>query len=745
MNGRAERRRLLVACGIVLLAAIGHRATLFRLHRGDLDALIDANAAWYTFQHLPREMLRDHLFRSLLLLQQTPPISNLLLGVVLKWCSCPFGVAYAMIGLQTLVSVLTAVVLVHVVSVLYPRRVVLWTAIGLLFVLDTDLVVLEYNSLGQTIYGPLAMLFLLVLVDRLTVLRQANRLRDAAAAGVAMGLLVLTRSPWSLFPLPCLLLVAALARARKARAVVACLVPIVVLQGGWALKNYAVYGVLSPMTSSWSGLYATVGLQTAGFDGEYRTFLEQRAVEHDGHPEWVLAFLSGDPAVLDRLPPEIGEHDREIEHAMGLSNPAGNTLRFRTLWTEGERLFLSFVRRHPREMLAKWAKAYRIFWQPMANYGRMFVALFAVDNRIASGLDFADIVGQLRAGTLPETQYVTSGTHRFLSGRPVPPRFTPSSMHTLPWLDPFVLMLNVLGVHLLLPLVGVMWLARRLTPAVPAFDPLRMAVLLVAASAYAYLAVLANLFETLENMRYRQDVEPVIWLITLISMTALAGLARRIARAAGLPSSGTTFQAGVSGPAGSASIDTNVRLNQPTSNSGTDVELFFGVTNAADKVYRTFMAFQLAGIPAGAVVSDCRLTINVTQRSNPTAGHIRRLCGEHWLDGDGQGEAQATWSNWRTATAWGTAGAGSTASCATSGDYTTVGEVAYTPPAGTGLFTFPNMAALCQDALAARSGWLRLRISQDSEATQSNLIRFDSSDADTAANRPRLVVTWSVP
>ena len=203
----------------------------------------------------------------------------------------------------------------------------------------------------------------------------------------------------------------------------------------------------------------------------------------------------------------------------------------------------------------------------------------------------------------------------------------------------------------------------------------------------------------------------------------------------------------MSGPANSANIDTQVRRSTATTNYGTDVELIVGVTNGADKVYRSLMEFQLAGIPAGAVVTDCRLRVNVTQRTKPTAGHIRRVCSAHWLDGNGQSEVQATWNNWRTGTTWGAAGAGagSTGSCTATTDYTTVGEVPYTPPTGTGLFTFPNMAALCQDALTAQGGWLRLRLTQDSESTQSNLIKFDSSDVSTAANRPRLTVTWSVP
>jgi hypothetical protein len=41
---------------------------------------------------------------------------------------------------------------------------------------------------------------------------------------------------------------------------------------------------------------------------------------------------------------------------------------------------------------------------------------------------------------------------------------------------------------------------------------LKMAALVVCATVYAYLAVLVNLVETLENMRYRLEVETLIWL-----------------------------------------------------------------------------------------------------------------------------------------------------------------------------------------------------------------------------------------
>jgi hypothetical protein len=188
--------------------------------------------------------------------------------------------------------------------------------------------------------------------------------------------------------------------------------------------------------------------------------------------------------------------------------------------------------------------------------------------------------------------------------------------------------------------------------------------------------------------------------------------------------------------------DTYIRLSTPTQNYDVDPFVIVGLTNAANKVNRTLMAFNLQGIPATGVVTSCTLQVNVTQRTSPTAGHIRRVCTEHWLDGNGLGEAQATWDAWQTGFNWGTAGAASTSPCISGGDYDPTGEVAYTPPAGTGLFTFPSLTALCQDAVSSRSGLLRLRVTQDAETTSSNLIKFDSSEATTAANRPKLTVTW---
>jgi hypothetical protein len=522
MTEMGERRRLIVAWSIVLGAAIAHRLALFLLHRTDLDAFIAANGVWYIQFYFPREMLQDHLLGAMLLLQQTPPVPNLLMGLALKGFAWPAGVAKLMMGLQSLLSILTAAVLVHLLAVLYPRRVVLWIAFGLLFVLNTDLVVLEYFGMGQTIYEPIAMLCTLVMLDALVRLRRSGRLRCAAAAGLAAGLLVLARATWYLFPIPLLLLVAGLAPARRVRAVLACLVPVLVLQGGWALKNYAVYGVLSPATSTWGGLHALAGLRAAGMSQEFEDFRRgsERAAETSPSPESLSAQ-------------EIRDREAWVQRTLGLSIPILNTLGLRTAFAQNQREFFRFVRARPGTMLRKWWKAYHIFWQPIANYGQQYVDLFVVSNRITNPFDLPGIVRQLLAGTLPDVQYVASGSHPLVSLDPKdklsPHRLAPTSLYTVRWLEPFALMLELVGVHVLLPLVGIVWLAdrvRRGWSAPPLFDPLRMAALLVGATFYAYLAGLVNLVETSENMRYRLEVEPIIWVMTLICITELARLLR---------------------------------------------------------------------------------------------------------------------------------------------------------------------------------------------------------------------------
>src|SRR5262249_2148619 len=319
--------------------------------------------------------------------------------------------------------ILATLVLMHVLAMLYPGRAVLWTAIGLLFVLNTDLVVLEYNSMGQTMYGPITTLLLLALLDRLLAVRLGGRVADAGAVGLVMGLLVLTRGPWSYFPVICLLLVASFAPAPRWPAVLACLLPIALLQGGWAVKNWRVYGVFSLTTTTWGGLHARVGMRNGGLWDEFERYQREHVTLERGYPPWKVAAARGDPFAMFIFPPEIRDRDAIIMHAMGMDNPMTNTLTFRMTCAEDQRAFLDFLTSNPGTMARKWGRGYVLFWQPIANYGLISVDVLVVGNHLLDSFDLLGIVRQLHAGTLPDTQYVTGGARGGAT-------FTPTTLYT---------------------------------------------------------------------------------------------------------------------------------------------------------------------------------------------------------------------------------------------------------------------------------------------------------------------------
>src|SRR5262249_3219570 len=314
---------------------------------------------------------------------------------------------------------------------------------------------------GHVIYEPLSMLLVIVIVDLLVGLRRTGRLWHAAAIGVAVSLLALTRATWSFFPLPCLVLILVLTPERRLRAALVCSLPMLLLHGGWSVKNWAIYGRLSPATSTWGGLHAIVGIQNAGFARQLSDFARQQTTAANGYADWEECIARRTPPYPDCAPEAIHRRDREIAQAMGSPNPFFNTLEYRTWTAYWQHVFLDFALAHPGIMAAKWWRAYRVFWQPIANQGRQFVDLFAVGNQITDSFDLPGIIRAFRQGALPDTQWIMSGTHAYVPGGTVPIRLEPTRLYTLRWLDPFELMLNVFAVHVLLPLVAVCWLVQR--------------------------------------------------------------------------------------------------------------------------------------------------------------------------------------------------------------------------------------------------------------------------------------------
>jgi hypothetical protein len=503
-DGRAARRAAL----LIALVGVVHRVGLFLAYRDDLRALILDNRMWYTGQNAPIALLHQDLGLTLLLLQASPPMASLLIGVLTYLVSWPVAGGETLIALQGVISIASALLLHRLLRVCFPGHLVLTTAVALAFVLDTGLVVLEYNSFGQTIYENLAMLLVLALALLVLRVRRTGRARDAAWAGLVAGLLVLTRAVWSYVAVPGAAFMALLVPRARGRAVLAFLLPLVVLQGAWVAKNVWIFHRFSWVTSSWGGYNLTNGLDRLGYGDVFRQFVIAR-----NDPPWLAEAMRRPAASIEAMvPPEYPRHDQELAARFGIGPWTLNTTAAAALFDAFTHNFVRFALARPDVVLDKTWRSYRLFWEPMANYGVQYVALFAPVATAASALDPAGVVRDVRTGVVPQTYGVTSGPFAF--GRRLALR--PASLWTPRWLDQPRLLATAIGVHLLAPLAGIGWLVRRRRGALPEPDATRAVALLVCGTLYAYLAFASSVGEHGENMRFRLGVEPLVWTLTLL-------------------------------------------------------------------------------------------------------------------------------------------------------------------------------------------------------------------------------------
>jgi hypothetical protein len=361
-------------CAVVLIAAVvlTHRAWAWSAFRTLLDDAAAANPGWITWQYLPVAAYRDHLLSSLWYLQQTPPLPHLILGVLVKATDWPVGVARALYALQALNTAATGV-LIFVVLRRLGCGLIAGSAVTLIFALSTDVFLMEINSFGQLLYETAGMTLvtagccsLCVAFDRRD---RQGEVRLIAAAGLFIALAALTRASLSYLFAPLAVFIV-LARGPCRAAVF--LVPIVVLHGGWALKNFLVYGYLTPATSSWAGMNATVRL-----DDDGRKELLEIIARDATSPQWIVRLLQDRGYIgfdgafpAEYLPPEIRVREDAIQARLGGTNPRTNSLSVALIAAQYMRAFKVFALTHKRDLIARFESAYRMYWQPMSLYTR---------------------------------------------------------------------------------------------------------------------------------------------------------------------------------------------------------------------------------------------------------------------------------------------------------------------------------------------------------------------------------------
>lgn len=497
---------------LLVLFGIVHRGTFLLYHWDDLRRLTALAPSTPIWQYLSIPGLTEHLWLSLLYLQQTPPIPNLLLGIGAKWAGWPFGCAVTLMGAQAVVSVLTAVGLYRLLGRLN-RRSYVNGAVVLVFLFSTDLLVMEYHSFGQIIYENLAMLLVTWAAVGYFRLRESDRASDAAQIGMALALLGLTRSLYAYFFFVVMGFLLSNSGIRRVRHTVIVLLFVGVAQGGWAVKNFCVYGTARLSPSSWIGLNFAMGL---GRSGQREAFVNSILDDAARYPDWFVKMVREKglvhwhpPDFELYVPSEIRDREREIQRILYGTNQSENSLGQRLISDWYWRAYIRFAVRYPERICRKFVQSYTLFWQPIRNYAGLFIGPLRVEPSVTNSFRLSE-VWSAYFGTAGEDQYWEEG---YQLRRPI-------FFFTIPYLPMLMLIVNVWVMHGLLPILLCGHVVARCVRR-PGVVPHEWWFLL---SCYAYVALTANLAEHGENMRFRLGVEPLIWALSVATIARLPSI-----------------------------------------------------------------------------------------------------------------------------------------------------------------------------------------------------------------------------
>ena len=180
-------------------------------------------------------------------------------------------------------------------------------------------------------------------------------------------------------------------------------------------------------------------------------------------------------------------------------------------------------------------------------------------------------------------------------------------------------------------------------------------------------------------------------------------------------------------------LDNYFDQSQPTQNYGTGVGFNIGDSNASVSLNRGSIKFDLTSLDGTESIISTELTITLIQNGNYRASNNRtaRLyrLKRAWI------ESQETWNIWSTGNNWQTAGGFGSDDC----EQTEIGTCNFvtTDLAGDGKIF--SITGANKSAIDLGNGWL---IKVDTEVDDAYL--FASSDHVTEANRPKLVINYTL-
>ena len=472
---------------------------------------------------LPEITMRTHPWWGLWYLQQTPPLSYLVGVLVMALFHDPYKLAVACLMMQgALASATAASMALLLVRLGIAARWAFLTAF--IFLMAGGMITIEYHTEGQMWHDLMAMLLTVLACHVGVTISHRLTSRSAFHLGIYAGLLVLTRATFSFlapFMAVWLLLMGAW---RKPAALLAFVAPVLVMQGGWVLKNYIAFGYVSTATSSWGGANLFHGESSRHGPIEFHEWIANHPplcpepwheLTVNMPPKSTIFYFLPMEWPEGALPPEVVAKDAEVVARRGAV--AGWDTLATALWSQClMKEFSSYWMHRPALVAKEWWQSYQLFWHPIGQYAvRQPLTLQPDQTEYSFGLNLArsirDAFREYHAHYLLLQRKITMVPVTRADFVRVP-------MISLPVLPELIAALNFITVNSLPLLMLVSWLSGRRTAFPTGFWFLALA--------FAYAAGFSCLGEFSENMRYRLEIEPVIWVLSLLITIEWVRLAR---------------------------------------------------------------------------------------------------------------------------------------------------------------------------------------------------------------------------
>lgn len=491
---------------------LSQRLLTAALFRADLAAFFAGQGEQLIAHLVPIELLLARPLDAFLYWQASPPLPSLVLALFARITEWPVQVSWLLSLFAGLLDAVAAALLAAIVAEVWSRPRT-GAAVALVFGLSPDLVILDYNMRGQSFYENAAMM-LVALACYLAwrLLHDPVRLAPAAWLGLATAAAALTRASYSFFSLAFLLMLLVLPMARKGRRLLVFAAVALAVQGGWAVKNGWVYDHFRWSTSTWGGGNLTAGLVNLGYGADLRQIVLDHAADYP--PFFVdlvrekVDFAFHYPPADAALPPEIVLAEQAIDQRLLGRNRFQNRIAQRIVFDHLARAWRTLIAQRPELLVRKLKWSYKLYWFPIRYHTGQFFHFspFECDSRLAPAATPWPLLRAILDGEAPEQVWLNSGAG--LERRPV-------QLPTLDLLNLIAWQANLWLVHLLaFPLAA--WLLWKRGRGRAWSEPEAFHLLL--AGVFAYAALVHNLVEFGENMRFRLNGESAIWLLSFSAL-----------------------------------------------------------------------------------------------------------------------------------------------------------------------------------------------------------------------------------